>query len=155
MTDSLFSDAAIRKAIAAGRKRQATGAWASDARYVARRDRLELVMGAGWALSMPRERIAELASISPNDMRHLSLSPTGTVLHLSRHDVHISIEGLLLSLIPQSLLAREIGKRGGRATSTAKRVAARLNGQKGGRPRIGEPIEPGSGRRKAGGRRSS
>lgn len=135
MNDMHFSDAAVRRAIAAGQKRQATGLWAASAHYSPRRDRIELVMGAGWALSVQRAKIAELASIPLSDMTQLSVSPAGTVLHLDRHDVHISIEGLLLSLIPDSVLSREIGRRGGRAASAAKRAAARLNGQKGGRPR--------------------
>jgi hypothetical protein len=56
-------------------------------------------------------------------------------IHLHPYDVHMSVEALVGSLMPPSLVFRRVGKIGGRARSEAKKAAARANGAKGGRPR--------------------
>ena len=104
-------------------------------RYHAKHDRIELTMAHGWSLVIDRKAIEELAHVPPAQMKEMGLSPAGTALHLEKQGIHISVEGLIVSLMPRSLFARIVGQRGGAAKSAAKASASRRNGLKGGRPR--------------------
>jgi hypothetical protein len=130
-----FSSADLKRALEAGKRDRADGLWAIEARYIRAHDRIELDMQRGWKLGIDRGSIDELRPLLPRDLAELRLSPAGTTLHLDKHDVHISIEGLVASLMPNSFFSRVVGQKGGSATSKAKKLAARRNGRKGGRPR--------------------
>jgi hypothetical protein len=71
----------------------------------------------------------------------LDIWPDGSAIELEQRDIHISVDGLLMAvlpaLLPDSALAAIFASRGGKATSDSKRASAQANGRKGGRPRKG------------------
>lgn len=86
--------------------------------------------------SFPVRLIKELRNASPAQIADLKITPQGTALHWDSLDAQYSVAGLLGGIFGTKAWMSEIGKLGGQATSIAKAEAARLNGQKGGRPKI-------------------
>lgn len=79
--------------------------------------------------------VEEFRGVSPADMGKLRVSPAGFGLRLDEHDINISVHGLIGALATAGDMAASLGKLGGAAKSEAKRISARANGAKGGRPR--------------------
>jgi hypothetical protein len=137
MSESGFpiTDAMVDTAIKAGRQRRAREFSAIAVRYDAVRDAIEIDLSQGFGLRVPRAAIAELAAVPAEALINLDLSPAGTGIDLDDHDVHISVHGLILSLMSPSTLAAGLGQRGGVQSTPAKRDSARRNGRLGGRPK--------------------
>lgn len=113
MTD-LISEADYLKALAAGRRRSSQESHALALSYDADRDAIEIVMPDGWRIEIDRARIAELAALSPSALADLSLSPAGTAIELDAEDIHISLDGLLATILPVKALARRATRQKGR-----------------------------------------
>ena len=79
--------------------------------------------------------VEEFRDVPPADMAKLRISPAGYGIKLDDHDIGISVHGLIAALATPGDAAASLGKLGGAARSEAKRVSARANGAKGGRPR--------------------
>jgi len=122
-------------AIAAGRRRRAMERRAASVRYDASRDAIEIELTDGAAVRLPRGMVEEFRDVPPADMAAVRISPAGYGIRLDRHD--ISVHGLIGSLATAGDMAASLGKLGGAARSDAKRISARANGAKGGRPRKG------------------
>jgi len=122
-------------ALAKGKRRQEAGLTAEAVDYDADTDKVVITMAGGWDLRVERRRIDELSDVTPLELAELSLSPAGTTIELPRHDVYISLEGMLTALVPAEVLARLFARRGGRSVSVAKAESSRSNGLKGGRPK--------------------
>lgn len=122
-------------ALSAGKRRLEAGLTADAVGYDADLDKIVIAMAGGWDIRVERRRIEELSDATPAELAALALSPAGTTIELTSHDVYISLEGLLTALVPAEVLARMFARRGGRSSSTAKAETARANGMKGGRPR--------------------
>lgn len=107
--------------------------------YDAERDTVFLWVETDAAIGVARGRVPALAGLPASAMAGLRLWPDGTVLELPRHDVHVSVPGLLArvmeELTPPALLRSMLARRGGSATSEAKRRSSAENGKHGGRPR--------------------
>ena len=86
-------------------------------------------------MRLPRAMVEEFRDVQPADMAKLRVSPAGYGIKLDEHDIDISVHGLIAALATPSDAAASLGKLGGAARSDAKRVSARANGAKGGRPR--------------------
>jgi hypothetical protein len=84
---------------------------------------------------LPRAMVEEFRDVPPADMAAVRVSPVGYGIKLDQHDINISVHGLIGALATASDMASSLGKLGGAARSEAKRVSARANGAKGGRPR--------------------
>lgn len=135
MNRNIMTEADLTRAVEAGERRMATGFRAADVRFDAARDIVELTMVDGWGLFFLRTAIEEFRDVGPEDMRKLEVSPAGMGLELDDLDIHVSIHGLVTSVIPPQMMAKFLGQRGGEATSPSKKQSARENGKKGGRPR--------------------
>ena len=79
--------------------------------------------------------VEEFRDVPPADMAKLRVSPAGYGIRLDKHDINISVHGLIAALATTADMAGSLGKIGGAARTEAKRVSARANGAKGGRPR--------------------
>jgi len=55
-------------------------------------------------------------------------------LHWEHLDADLSVPRLVMGIFGSGAWMRELGRKGGSASSAAKRKAARANGRKGGRP---------------------
>jgi hypothetical protein len=94
---------------------------------------LELTNGV--LFGFPLSKIRHLRGASPEELRTVETTPGGSGVSWPALDMDLSVPGLIAASFPKSFAARQLGKRGGSATSDAKAEAARANGAKGGRPR--------------------
>jgi hypothetical protein len=129
------TDDELRRAIEAGRRRRATERRVASVRYDSDRDAIEIELTDGAAVRLPRAMVDEFHDVPPAQMAKLRVSPTGYGIKLDQHDIDISVHGLISALATPGDAAASLGKLGGAARSEAKRVSARANGAKGGRPR--------------------
>ncbi|HEY4067349.1 MAG TPA: DUF2442 domain-containing protein [Burkholderiaceae bacterium] len=113
--------------------------WAVDAvEYDESNGTLVLRFPGEVALAFPASAVVEFANVAHDDLRKLSLSPSGEILSLDEADVHISTRGLIrdvFALLPKEVIASRFGAMGGSKTSDAKKTSSAENGRKGGRPR--------------------
>lgn len=105
---------------------------ADFATYDPERGLVIIGLKTGIEIGLAPERVPGLAGIDAARISEVRVSPSGDGLHWDVLDVHASLAGLLV----EALALREWAPRiMGQRTSEAKALAARLNGQKGGRPR--------------------
>jgi hypothetical protein len=139
MTDYTITDAAFADALAAGRVEAETEIRAQAVRYVVDRDAVEIVTTRHAGFLVPRSWIGALQDVPIADLAKLEVWPDGSAIALEERDIHISVDGLMLAILPAMLPTRTIAgifaSRGGKATSDAKRSSAQENGRRGGRPR--------------------
>jgi len=96
--------------------------------------RIELTNGA--TITLPVKLIPALKGAGAKELREVEVLGRGGGLHWESLDVDLSVPGLVSSVFPGTAWLAELGRVGGRRTSTDKTLAARRNGRKGGRPRI-------------------
>ncbi len=130
------TDAELRAAEARGRKALASEPRASAARYDRATGRvvIELVNGCGYAF--PVGMVQDLQGAGPDDLAGVEVDGLGFNLHWPALDVDLYVPALVAGIFgTRAWMARELARIAGRKTSTAKAVASRANGAKGGRPR--------------------
>ena len=103
--------------------------------YRAKDDTLAIKLATGVELAIPRKLLQGLADADPRDVAKVDLEDDGTSLHWESLDVDHYLPGLIDGVFGTRKWMSEAGKIGGASRSDAKRVAARKNGRKGGRPR--------------------
>jgi len=134
-----ISDAEYAAAIARGHTEAASEVRARAVRYLADRDMLEIETTRDGGFMIPRMWVDALQEIPAAELAQLEVWPDGSAIELEARDIQISVDGLLTAvlpaLLPAAALASIFARRGGQATSQAKRASAQLNGKKGGRPR--------------------
>jgi hypothetical protein len=139
MTQHQITDADYAAALAAGRAETETEIRAQAVRYVPDRDAIEIVTTRNAGFLIPRQWIGALQDVPTEDLGQLEIWPDGSAIELEDRDIHISVHGLLTAVLPAMLPPRAVAaifaRRGGRASSEAKRSSAQVNGRKGGRPR--------------------
>jgi hypothetical protein len=134
-----ITDAQYAQALIAGRA-EAEGEFRAQAvRYVPEWDAIEIVTTRNTGFLIPRLWIGALEEASVKDLKNLEVWPDGSAIEIEDRDLHISVHGLIVALLPAMLpsqvIAAIFASRGGQSTSAAKRQSAQENGRKGGRPR--------------------
>jgi hypothetical protein len=121
---------------AQGRRVRAAGLRADRARFdpVDRRVILDLI--SGFSFGIPLARLREVSRATDAELSEVELDGAGSILHWENLDADYSVPALILSAVGTRDIARHFGRAGGKSTSDAKAEAARLNGAKGGRPRL-------------------
>jgi hypothetical protein len=99
-------------------------------------DLLILRLSDGSRRLIPRENIEGLREASPAQIAHVELRGQGSGLQWPELDLDLYVPALLQSVYGTKHWMAQLGRRGGKSTSAAKRQAARLNGRKGGRPKL-------------------
>lgn len=123
---------------------------ARTARYDEQRKRIVVELKSGAAFAVPVALLDELDEASPVLLAQVEPISEGEALAWEALDVHISVPGILATMLGPELV-RAFARRGGSATSEAKAAAARANGRRGGRPRrrppgvVGYDVPPGYG----------
>lgn len=102
-------------------------------RSAERRVYVELSNGALFAF--PVDAVQGLTGASDAALAEVRITPSGHGLRWSSLDADHLLEGLMQGMFGTREWMRELGRRGGRARTERKAVAARINGLKGGRPR--------------------
>ena len=137
MSKHQVSDGQYAQALAAGRAEAEAEFRAQAVRYVPEWDAIEIVTTRNTDFLIPRQWIGALQEASTKDLKKLEVWPDGSAIE--QRDIHISVHGLIVALLPAMLPSRVIAavfaSRGGQSTSAAKRQSAQENGRKGGRPR--------------------
>ena len=127
---------AFARASAAGRRAAKTEPRAARARYRARGAALGIELTNGAVITIPVKLIPHLKRAAPSDVQSVEVLGRGSGLHWERLDLDLSVPALVSSVFAGPEWMAELGRVGGRRSSTAKAAAARRNGRKGGRPRI-------------------
>jgi hypothetical protein len=134
-----ISDAEYAAALVAGRTEAKIEIRAEAVRCVPERDAIEIVANHNAGFLIPRRWIGALHDVPAEELRKLKVWPDGSAIELEDRDIHVSVHGLLTTVLPAMLPSRSVAaifaSRGGQATSRAKRKSSRANGRKGGRPR--------------------
>jgi hypothetical protein len=123
------------RASRAGRQAAKTEPRAARASYLAKENVLRIELTNGAAISIPVKLIPALKQASPSEVRAVEVLGRGGGLHWEALDVDLSVPGLVSSVFAGPEWMAELGRVGGRRSSSAKAAAARRNGRKGGRPR--------------------
>lgn len=98
--------------------------------------RVVVVLESGLELAFSPTLVPGLARAQPDDLADIEISPSGLGIHFPNLDEDLYLPALLEGFLgSKRWMASEMGKRGGKATTRAKAVAARKNGKLGGRPR--------------------
>lgn len=108
---------------------------AASASYDRESDLITINLTNGATFSFPPELAQGLAGASPEELALVEITPSGEGLHWETLDADLSVPALLAGIFGTKKWMAEMGKKGGRSTSSAKAAAARENGRKGGRPR--------------------
>lgn len=98
-------------------------------------DLIIIKLKSGAIFSFPPRLAQGLATASPTELADVWLPPSGSSIHWESLDVDFGIPELVAGIFGTKAWMAELGRRGGKITSTAKTTAARKNGQKGGRPK--------------------
>jgi hypothetical protein len=121
-------DAAIRR-----------GPRAKSAHYDRKNGRLVAGLQNGAAFVVPANLIQGLQNAKPDEIAAVEVGPFGLSLHWEKLDADCDVPALLSGIfgtrIWMSMLAAEMGRKGGGVSSPKKAAACRANGMKGGRPR--------------------
>ncbi len=144
MTAHEITEQDIARALDAGRQEAETEFRARSVRYFPDRDTVEIVTTRDTGFLIPRRWISAFAGLSPEQLATLVVWPDGSALEVEALDIQVGVHGLLTQVLPAMLPARALAglfaRRGGQSTSGAKKLTARENGRKGGRPR--KPVGP-------------
>ena len=89
----------------------------------------------GVVIGIPAARTEGLESAAARDLGVIQISPSGYGIRFPRLDVDLYLPALLEGIFGSKQWMAERGRKGGQATSKAKKAAARKNGKLGGRPR--------------------
>lgn len=115
---------------------------ASSARYDAKSRCIVIDMTTGVTLMIPVSLIQGLQTDDEKALADFELMAQGTEIHWETLDAQFYIESFLKGVFgTQKWMSglrehlAEIGRKGGRAKTSAKRAASAENGKKGGRPR--------------------
>ena len=98
-------------------------------------DLLVLKLSDGRRHLLPREDLQGLESGTKQQIANVEIVGGGTGLHWPELDADLYVPALLRGVYGTKSWMAKVGRRGGLATSPAKKRASRANGKLGGRPR--------------------
>jgi hypothetical protein len=94
-----------------------------------------LELSNGRRAVFPREDLQGLGDATAKQVANVEILGHGTGLHWEELDVDLYVPALLQGIYGGRKWMAKMGRKGGLATSTKKKMAARRNGLKGGRPK--------------------
>ena len=125
----------FEKAQSRSRELRAAG-HAVAARYDEASGRIVVSLDTGVEIAFPAALAEGLSEATPEELAEIEISPAGLGLHWPQIDADVYIPALLEGVFgSKRWMAQQMGRAGGHSKSSAKKVAARKNGAKGGRPR--------------------
>ena len=130
------TDSALKLAEERGEAMLASQPRALSARYEPSTGRVvvELTNGCGYAF--PVALVQDLQGANGAELADVRVDGNGFNLHFPALDADLFVPALVSGIFgTKAWMTRELARVAGSRTSTAKAVAARVNGAKGGRPR--------------------
>lgn len=98
----------------------------------------------GIVIGLPASQTQGLEGASDEALSSIGISPSGYGIHFPQLDVDLYLPALMEGIFGTKAWLAERGRKGGQASTKAKKAAARENGKLGGRPRKTEaPRQPG------------
>lgn len=97
--------------------------------------RITLHFDNGAMFSFLTKSVEAIATLSPEILATVELTPSRKGLRWDKADIDLSIQGLLLGIFGSNVWMKQIATKGGSSTSAKKKAASRANGKKGGRPK--------------------
>ncbi len=128
-------DARLALATSAGKVRRRKGELAASAGYDARAKRLRIELVSGVGVSIPVAKVEGLAGVPASVVRTVRVDGGGYGLYWPSLDLDLAVPDLIAGCFGSRAWMSALARQGGKATTAAKRRAARENGKKGGRPR--------------------
>ena len=104
------------------------------ASYDRKGDQVCLLLTNGVSISIPRKQLQGLENVSSSQASKIEVLGRGTGLYWPQLDVSHYVPGLLNGVFGTRQWMVHLGRLGGASRSKVKAAAARINGQKGGRP---------------------
>jgi hypothetical protein len=99
--------------------------------------RIVIDLANGCAPAFPADRVQELRGASRDDLAKVEVDGFGLNLHWPKLDVDLYVPALVAGIFgTRAWTAGELARIAGRTQSHGKAAAARLNGAKGGLPRM-------------------
>jgi hypothetical protein len=130
------TDAEIDAAIKKARVYNRTGTKIMDARYLRTQDAVIVLLSTGALVQLPRRTLSALKTVQPKDLSRVEIGPAGATIWFEPGDVGIELEEVLLAAAGPNALKTAGARALGAVTTKKKAEAARLNGKRGGRPRV-------------------
>ncbi len=90
---------------------------------------------AGWSFSFDPRKFKFFKDATEAELAEVRPLGQGFALEWETLDQHLGVGSLILDLIGDKYLVKELGRRNGAVTSERKRIASRRNGKLGGRPK--------------------
>ncbi|MGH8282547.1 MAG: DUF2442 domain-containing protein [Gammaproteobacteria bacterium] len=98
--------------------------------------RVVISLASGLELAFSPKHAQGLEYANSADLEQVEITPSGLGIHFPRLDADLYIPALLDGFLgSKRWMAAEIGKIGGKVSTSAKAAAARQNGKLGGRPK--------------------
>jgi Protein of unknown function (DUF2442) len=139
----------FRRARGRGAVEAANPMRAVAAAYDRETGRILLELANGCLFGFPPALVEGLDSTDVRQIESVTVEGGGTALRWEDLDIDLLVAPLVAGVFGTRSWMRELGRRGGSATSKAKKRAARANGKKGGRPRRSRATRELSGARHA------
>ncbi len=98
-------------------------------------DRITIYFNNGAIFSFLPESVEAIATLSPELLATVELTPSAKGLRWDEPDIDLSIIGLMMGIFGSQQWMKEIASKGGKSKSERKKAASRVNGKKGGRPK--------------------
>ena len=128
------SNARIDKAIARAKIQEEHRIRVIKADYRLKGDLVVLVLSNGIQVAIPRVLLQGLEDAEPEQLRQIEIEGPGSGLHWPALGIDHYVPGLVGGVFGTREWMSELGKKGGRARTSAKAAASRRNGRRGGRP---------------------
>jgi len=128
-------DAQIVRAKAASQAADRTEPRAASVSFDLSSGLVVIALKNGAFFSFPPNLVQGLEEATPEALSDVWLDSSGSSVHWERLDVDFEIASLVAGIFGTKSWMSELGRKGGRVTSSVKASAARSNGKKGGRPK--------------------
>lgn len=127
--------AQIERADAAAREADETEPRVAAIRFEAATRKVVIDLKNGTSFIFPADLVQGLRDAPEGLLSKVEITPSKEGLMWEELDVYIGVPALMMGIFGTKTWMAELGRAGGSKTSEAKRLAARENGKKGGRPK--------------------